>query len=225
MINLTKDLKPIPLCLAEAVKINCLYALYSDIALFWQQNGGDAIISMLDGNMTIYNRSADIDELREFINIISPSSVFSDADTLTALFGDGFHRVCVMKSEHRFKSDLKSDRLTSDQIYKLLDVDGLTLPVFEHFAVDFCHRLNHGGLKYFAHKNTCAAIAVFDPYSALINGIASHKKGMGSVALNALLSNFNVQTAIAVCEQDIKPFYIKNHFYHSYYAGYWRKKA
>ncbi len=223
MISLAINLKPISQCLAEAVKINCLYASYRDIALFWVQNGGDAVISMLDGNMTIYNRSADIAELREFIRVIAPSSVFSDSDTLTSLFGDDFHKVCVMKSEHLFKSDLQSDRLTSDQIYELLNVDGLTLPDYEHFAVDFCHRLNHGGLKYFSLKNTCAAIALFDLHCALINGIASHKKGMGSAALRGVLSSVDTKTALAVCEHHIKPFYIKNHFYHSYDAGYWRK--
>ncbi len=223
MISLINDLKPIPLCLAETVKINCLYKSYNDIALFWQQDNGKAIISMIDGNMTIYNRCADTDELREFINVISPLSVFSDADTLTSLFGDNFHRVCVMKSEHKFNSGLQSDNLSSEQIYRLLDVGGLSLPEYKYFATDFCHRLNHGNLKYFALKENCVAVAIFDRYSVLINGIASHKKGMGSVALNELLSHFETQTAIAVCEEQIKPFYIKNNFYHSYYAGYWRK--
>ncbi len=223
MILLTKELTPILLPLAEAVKINCLFASYSDIALFWQQNDGDAVISMLDGNMTIYNKSADIDELIEFIKVISPSSVFSDADTLTALFGDGFHRVCVMQSHAEYECLINSDILTSGQAYKLLDVEGLSLPDYEHFAVDFCHRLNHGHLKYFGIKNKCIAVAIFDEHSLLINGIASHEKGFGRVALGGVLSLLKGHKPIAVCEEDLKPFYIKNHFFHSYDAGYWRK--
>ncbi len=224
MICLTKELTPINLPLAEAVKINCLYKSYSDIALFWVQNDGDAVISMLDGNMTIYNKSSDIDELIEFIKVISPSSVFSDADTLTALFGDGFHRVCVMKSSAEYECTIKSDTLTSSDVYRLLTVDGLSLPDYEHFAVDFCHRLNGGNLKYFAIKNTCAAVAIFDADTALINGIASHKKGMGSTALCGVLAKLKGHSALAVCEKGVLPFYIKNGFHHSYDAGYWRKK-
>ncbi len=223
MISLISQFKPITLPLAEAVKINCTYLCYSDIALFWKQNNNDAVISMLDGNMVIYNKNADIQELREFLNVVSPTSVFSDADTLYKLFGSDFDRVCVMKSEHKFRSELETDDLNSEQIYKLLNVKGLSLPPYEYFAVDFCRRLSHGNLKYFGIKNTCAAIALFDKYSVLLNGVASHKKGMGSMALKGVLSQFKDFTFIAVCEKTIKPFYEKNNFYHSYDVGYWRK--
>ncbi len=222
MIRLTNEIPKISLPLAEVIKINCTYDLYKDIALFWIQDNHRTIISMLDGNMTIYNNDADIDELREFIGVISPLSVFSDADTLTALFGDSFHRVCVMKSEHQFECDIPSDTLNSSEIYKLLDIEGLELPVFEHFAVDFCYRLNHGQLKYFALKDRCAAITICDGQAVLLNGIASHQKGMGTRALSGVLSGCDMP-CLAVCEKTVKPFYLKNNFSHCYDAGYWRK--
>ncbi len=225
MISLKTEIPPINLPLAEAVKINCLYACYPDITLFWVQNDGDAVIAMLDGNMTVFNKSADIDELYEFINVIAPNNIFSDADTLTALFGDTFHRVCVMTSDKSFECDMVSGTLTSDQMYKLLSVEGLSIPDYQYFAVDFCHRLRCGSLKYFALKEKCAAIAFFDGQAVLINGIVSHQKGMGSIALCGVLSNFKNQPAVAVCEKDVMPFYIKNDFHHSYDAGYWRKNT
>ncbi len=222
MINLVNEIPKLNLPLAEVVKINCTFQSYKDIALFWTQDKTRAVISMLDGNMTIYNNDADIDELREFITVISPISVFTDANTLTALFGDGFHRVCVMKSEYRFECDIKSDTLNSSEIYKSLDIDGLELPPYEHFAVDFCHRLNRGQLKYYAIKDKCAAVGICDGQAVLLNGIASHQKGMGTQALAGLLSQYDVP-CIAVCEEAIKPFYLKNNFSHVYHAGYWRK--
>ncbi len=222
MISLVKEIPKFNLPLAEVVKINCTYESYKDIALFWVQDKTRAVISMLDSNMVIYNANADMDELREFIAIISPLSVFSDANTLTALFGDSFHRVCVMKSEHRFECDIKSDALNSSEIYKLLDTYGLELPPYEHFAVDFCHRLNHGRLKYYAQKNKCAAVGICDGQAVVVNGIASHKKGMGTQALAGLLSQYDLP-CIAVCEENIKPFYLENNFSHVYDAGYWRK--
>lgn len=223
MISLTNKIAEIRKCAAEAVKINCTYQLYNDIALFWTQGSNKAIISMLDGNMTIYNNGngADIDELRQFIKAVSPLSVFSDADTMTRIFGQNIHRVCVMKSEHRYKSNIVSDRLSSDEIYKLLDTDGLNLPPYEHFAVDFCYRLNHGQLKYFALKQKCAAVTISDGKTLLLNGIASHLKGMGTVALNGVLSHSNLP-CLAVCEANIKPFYEKNNFCHIYDAAYRR---
>ncbi len=223
MILLTKQIPKIYLPRVEIIKINCNYNSYSDIALFWTQDDNRALISMLDGNMVIYNNCADIEELREFISVISPISVFSDEHTLKAIFGNAYHRVNVMKSEYAFKSDSPSDQITSDEIYNLLDVDGLQLPPYEYFAVDFCHRLNHGHLKYYAQKNLCAAIGISDGQAVLVNGIASHKKGMGSVALNGLLSMYDMP-AVAVCEDRVKPFYEKNNFSLWYTAGYWRKK-
>lgn len=222
MISLVNHIPKLDLPLAEIVKINCTYNLYKDIAMFWLQNENNAIISMLDGNMTIYNNGADCDELRQFINVISPLSVFSDAKTLKKLFGNNFHRVYVMKSEHRFDCNLQSDALNSSEIYKLLDVEGLQLPPYEHFAVDFCYRLNHGQLKYFALKNKCAAITISDGQAALLNGIASHQKGMGRAALCGVLAGCDMH-CLAVCEEKIMPFYLKNNFERIYDAGYWRK--
>ncbi len=222
MINLVNEIPKISLPLAEAVKINCTYNAYKDVALFWIQDGDRAVISMLDGNMVIYNSSADIDELREFINVISPLSVFSDADTMQELFGKNFHRVYVMKSERRFENNMQSDNLSSNEIYKLLNIEGLELPPYEYFAVDFCYRLNHGQLKCFALKDKCVAIGISDGQAVLVNGIASHQKGMGSLSLRGLLSQYNLP-CIAVCEKHIMPFYLKNKFSHGYDAGYWRK--
>lgn len=224
MISLIESIPKISLPLAEVVKINCAYNTYSDVALFWTQDKDKAVISMLDGNMTIYNNAADIDELKQFINVIAPQSIFSDAKTLTALFGTQFQRVFVMQSENNFECKTQSDNLKSDEIYNLLNVPELELPPFEYFAVDFCRRLNRGELKYFAIKDKCAAVAVCDGYTALVNGIASHQKGSGSLALEGLLSQYKT-AIIAVCQKEVMPFYIKNKFYHSYDAGYWRKNT
>lgn len=222
MITLVSKIPKLSLPRAEVVKINCTYNCYKDIALFWVQDETRAVISMLDGNMVIYDNGAEIDELQEFINVISPLSVFSDANTLTKLFGNNFHYVCVMKATHKFVCDAQSDILNSKEIYELLDVKGLELPSYEHFAVDFCHRLNHGQLKYFALKDKCAAIGISDGQAVLLNGIASHEKGMGRLALCGLLSQYDVPY-VAVCEEAVMPFYLKNNFSLYYGAGYWRK--
>ena len=41
MISLTNKIAEIRKCAAEAVKINCTYQLYNDIALFWTQKSNN----------------------------------------------------------------------------------------------------------------------------------------------------------------------------------------
>lgn len=224
MIKLTKNLPKIFAPKAELIKINCNFQIYPDDALFWVQNGQEALISMLDGNMVIFNNGADTEELREFIAVISPSSVFADADTLSLLYGEDFERVCVVASNEEFVCDTPSDSISSDRLYALLSVDGLSLPPYEYFAPDFCRRLNHGGLGYYAKSGECAAITITDGEYTLLNGISSHKKGMGSVALCGALSRVESGYALAVCKEELLPFYLKNDFEHIYDGGYWRKQ-
>lgn len=223
MIKLIKNLPQIFEPKAELIKINCNFQIYKEEALFWAQDGDKALISMLDGNMVIYNKNAEMLELGEFIEVISPASVFSDAKTLQSLFGEAFHTVCVVASSDKFECEGISDRLSSDEIYTLLSVDGLTLPDYQYFAPDFCRRLNRGGLKYFAKKGECAAVTLTDGKYTLLNGIASHKKGGGSAALRGALSGVEGGYALAVCERELLPFYLKNNFKHIYDAGYRRK--
>ena len=112
------------------------------------------------------------------------------------------------------------DNLKSDEIYNLLNVDGLSLPPFDTFAVDFCHRKNTGKLKVFAKAETFAAISIHSDNVCLINGIASHKKGQGSIALKGILSQNFGKTALACAKEEIKNFYIKNGFDEIYTAAY-----
>lgn len=221
MIKLTKDIPEFLLPRAEVIKINCNREIYHDESLFWVQNEDKAIISMLDGNMVIYENGADFDELLEFINVISPTSVFSDAKTLTSLFGENFERVFVMEARGEYECDKPSDKLSSREIYEILNVEGLELPDYEYFAPDFCRRLNRGFLKYYAKKGEFAAVIISDGAHRLLNGIASNIKGGGTKALCGVLEGTN--GAIAVCRKELKEFYLKNRFEHIYDAGYWRK--
>ncbi len=221
MIKLVKSIPKLSLPRAELIKINCNRDIYPDDALFWAQNSDKAIISMLDGNMVIYENGADFEELLEFINVISPRSVFSDANTLSRLFGDDFERVNVMRSRGEYKCDTPSDKLSSREIYDILNVDGLELPEYEYFAPDFCRRLNRGALSYYAKRGECAAVTISDGTHTLLNGIASSIKGGGTRALCGVLCG--IEGAIAVCRDKLQKFYIKNGFEHIYDAGYWRK--
>ena len=129
---------------AELIKIHCLYDCYKtdDRVMFWVQDGDRAVISMTDGNMIIYNRAADTEELKEFIDLMSPVCVFGDYDTLCALNREPAERINVMARAADIKENIEGDILSSKELYSLLDTDGLSLPEYPYFAVDYCRRLN-----------------------------------------------------------------------------------
>lgn len=225
MITLTDSLPQLTTRNAEAVKISCLYDCYrdDDKVLFWVQDGDKAVISMTDGNMIIYNINADIEELREFCEVLSPACVFSDYDTLLSLGKKPDERINVMLYEGDVADATVGDSVSSKEIYDLLDVDGLSLPEYPDFAVDYCRRLNRGSADYFALKGKCAVISFNSGAGAIINGIASHKAGFGSVALKAILAKNRGRTMLVCCRDKVKGFYEKNEFKSLYFAGYWVK--
>lgn len=222
MISLVNELPELDLINAEWVKIKCLYESYKndDKVLFWTQDGDKAVIAETDGNMIILNNSADTRELCEFVCMLSPACVFSDYDTLCAIGRKPEERINIVYRKADIREESEGDTLSSRQIYDLLDVDGLSLPEYPDFVVDYCHRLNHGFADYFALEGKCAAVTFNCGDKAIMNGIASHEKGMGSVALRAVLSKNYGRDFLVCCRDSVLDFYKKNGFELLYYGGY-----
>ncbi len=226
MISLVNELPKISQNNAEIIKINCLFDCYGadkDV-LFWVQDNGKAVISMTDGNMIIYNNNADFEELSQFVKVLSPVCVFSDMKTLENLELNPDENINVMYRKADIEGETESDNLSSKEIYNLLDVEGLSLPEYPYFAVDYCRRLNMGNANYFALKEKCAVISFNTGNKAIINGLASHQKGYGSVALKAILQKNYGRDFLVCCRDKVKGFYEKNGFHKLYDAGYWVKK-
>ena len=225
MISLTRNIPPITALSAEAIKIHCLYESYKydDSVLFWVQNETQAVISMTDGNMIIWNLGADIDELKTFVAVLSPACVFSDLETLKSIGKAPNENINIMYRKADIEGNAECDALSSRQLYDLLDVKGLSLPEYPYFAVDYCKRLNHGYANYFAIKDKCAAITFNTGEFAIINGLASHQKGYGSVALKGVLQKNYGKDFLVCCRDSVKEFYQKNGFKKLYNAGYWVK--
>lgn len=225
MISLINELPSIYKINAELVKIKCLYDAYKNDnkVLFWVQDDNKALISMTDGNMIIFNNGADCEEIKTFVEVLSPACIYSDYDTLRAIDKAPKERINVVYKLADSHFDTKSDALKSDEIYNLLDVDGLSLPEYPYFAVDYCRRLNMGTADYFALKDKCAAISFNSDEFAIINGIAAKQKGYGSVALKGILNKNYGRHFLVCCRDKVKGFYEKNGFEFLYYAGYWVK--
>lgn len=225
MISLVKAIPDFDRINAEWVKIKCLYDAYKndDKVLFWVQDGDKAVISMTDGNMIIFNNGADTEELKEFADALSPTCVFSDYDTLCSIGRKPNERINIVYRKVDIKGETYGDNLSSKEIYDLLDVDGLSLPEYPYFAVDYCHRLNMGTADYFALRNKCAAVTFNCGDKAIMNGIASHQKGYGAVALKAVLQKNYGRDFLVCCRDSVLGFYEKNGFGPLYFGGYWVK--
>ena len=225
MIILTDDVSGFKNITAELIKIQCLYDCYKgdDKVLFWRQDTDKAVISMTDGNMIIHNNRGNTEELKQFTDMLSPACVFSDYETLCAIDRKPEEKINVMSRKCDIKGEVKSDTLSSKEIYSLLDTEGLSLPEYPYFAVDYCKRLNLEKADYFAVKDKCAAITFNSDKNAIINGIASRQKGYGGLALNSIIKINYGRTIYVCCRDAVKGFYEKNGFYRLYYAGYWVK--
>ena len=226
MVTLVDKIPEIDTLSAEWVKIKCLYNSYKNDSkvMFWVQDTDKCVIALTDGNMIIYNISADFEELTEFVDVINPACVFSDYDTLSKIGRKPKERINIIYRKADIEGETEGDSLSSREIYDLLDVAGLSLPEYPYFAVDYCHRLNHGFADYFALKGKCCAVTFNCGDMAIMNGIASHQKGMGSVALKGVLQKNYGRDFLVCCRDSVSEFYKKNGFCHKYYGGYWVKE-
>ncbi len=225
MIKLINSLPKSAITTVELFKIRSFFEAYPSEVLLWEQDFTGTLIAMLDGNMVIYAPRGADDELREFIGIISPASVFSSREIVSDILPPPYEAANVLRLDGFLAGEaMAGDLLKSDEIYGLLSVDGLDLPPYEHFAPDFCFRLNHGLLECFALKKKCAAIALKCGNAALINGIASHEKGFGSIALREIIKKAGKPNVFACCDPKIQEFYKKNGFSFMYEAAYWKKE-
>ncbi|MBQ6848421.1 MAG: hypothetical protein IJO62_05870 [Clostridia bacterium] len=224
MVKLVDKIPELSVISAEWVKIKCLYNAYPNYpnVMFWVQDE-TGVIAMTDGNMIIYNNGGDTEELAEFVNVINPACVFSDYGTLCAIGKNPKERINVVYRKADIEGEAKCDTLSSKEIYDLLDVDGLSLPEYPYFAVDYCHRLNNGFADFFAIKDKCCAVTFNCGDMAIMNGIASHQKGMGSVALKGVLQKNYGRDFLVCCRDSVFEFYKKNGFCHLNFGGYWVK--
>lgn len=225
MIKLINELPILSRRSAELIKIRCLFDSYKDDSsvMFWAQDEDKCLIAITDGNMIIFDNGADFEELNEFVAVLSPVCIYSDYETLKKLNRLPDENINVVYKKADIEGDTPCDELKSDELYKLLDVDGLSLPDYPHFAVDYCRRKNLGFAKAFAIRDKCAVITFHTNDTAIINGLASHEKGYGSIAIKGILQKNHGKDFLACCRDSVLPFYLKNGFVKLYNAGYWVK--
>ncbi len=224
MIRLLSDMPKSGINSAERLKIMLNKNACGSDALLWEQEKGRAYISCFEGNAVIENIDGDIDEISEFLKVISPKTVLCDHKTAVSVFGESITPLYVYSANtDDFKSDIVSDDLLSGDVYGILLKSGLNLPEYEYFAADYCHKKNNGLLKVFVIKDKCAAIGQHYDKMVLISGVASLEKGGGKAAVNGLLSQYHGYKAYCICNEKNRGFYEKCGFCYEYKLGFWSK--
>lgn len=185
---------------------------------FWiQEKDGEitAVISLYGSEITLYCKRGNLDEIWDFIRVISPKTVFTERENLISPCDTAIKHVFLKRlppTENFVTTDIPL-KVIFDKL--LLGRDGdVTLPCFEEFCGDISHRLRHGGAVAVV-KDYGAALSFLYEGGGIISGISVDKsyrsKGFGSKLLIEIceLSGGNV---FACTDEKNKEFYIKNGF-------------
>ena len=212
MIRLTDRLPELTEPDAVGFKLHALFECYADTALFWTQESRDTCFGLLDGHLILSAKQPVDQELRHFVSFLSPKSIFTHPETLASLGLTATETVFVLAAKGTPGEVLSADTVSSREVYELLSVEGLSLPDYPSFAVDYCRKINHGLASVFAQKGRGAAVTLLHGNYALLNGLASHQKGFGSLAVQHILHENATKTVLVCCRAPLCKFYKKNGF-------------
>ena len=214
-------------CLPRISKVSfaatdCLVSAFGDSALcpeVWLQteNGRTtAVISRFGGRVNLTYLGGDKTEIKDFLNIIGYSEIFTEKGSAIALGFNDFSSFTVLKkatTKQKEPAEIPSLKGLYNALSEGTDGD-IALPSFEDFAADVSHRLRHGGgvaiLEVFG-----AALCFFCENFGIINGIAVKKDCRGRGNGSKLLKNIcgYLDGDVFVCAKtDTAEFYIKNGF-------------
>ena len=191
-------------------------ALAPDIWVQKQNNNITAVISRFGGRLYITANSADLEEIKEFINVMGFSEVFTEKETAESLGFNKFDEFTVLKKPVKGQADF-CDIPPLKNLYAALKEgeDGdIVLPEFEFFAADISHRLRHGGAVALL-EDFGAALAFKSEFGGIINGISVKKglrgRGLGRKLLKNICEYLNGDIFVCTNEKTAE-FYIKNGF-------------
>ncbi len=197
----------------------------------WGQYEGDKLTALIwraGGSMSISFDGRNTEELKEFLEVLSPAEIFTEYEAAKSLSLSPL-RVRNMLTCSSDGSDTALEEFTLQELYDGLsfgtDVD-IHLPAFEVFAADVSHRLRHGKARAVV-KDYGAALAFTYSGGALMTGIALKPdfrgQGLGKKLLSELLSGICGDFFVAANDNNTK-FYENFGLTLSGRVGYWRLK-
>lgn len=185
---------------------------------FWIQKTESlvtAVLSLYGGEMTLYCNNGDLDEIWDFIRVISPKRVFTEKENLINSYDTDTKRIFLKTLP--LTEIYPSTNISLRELYNklLFGQDGdVSLPCFDDFCGDVSHRLRHTGAVAIVN-DFGAALSFIYKGGGIISGISVDKscrnKGFGSTLLKEICQKTGGNIFACTNEQN-KDFYIKNGF-------------
>lgn len=216
-----------------SVRIKSLLSAYKteyDFASFYKQIDDDdnvtAIISKLDGNVTVSRKNSDNDELAQFFGATGYSTVLTDTDLkLGGEFDEGVIMVSDKKAEYRLPFVFIDEYPKLMDLYNFQDYSSIN---FESWYVDVCHRIRHGCAKAYT-VNVNGLIASSAIFSSIYNGSAVlssvqtapefRRMGYGRALVSHMISDVTGSVFLMRDADKNERFYMKSGFKN---CGKWR---
>ncbi len=216
MIKLCDEFAGLPESMFS-VRLNATNIAYKNqpFVLNWTQYVDDAPVAFLQkvyNNLTILTtENADLDEIREFINVVGADSVFATKDL-------GFEKCgFILKSKNQpcEKSHIKEIK-APDYKKVFYNLNGAFEGIdFEGFYLDFSHRVRHNTARVFADDNYNAVLTIGweTQDSAVVSAVSVlpdfQNQGLGRCLINSALNSLKNKTVYLYCEEQNIPFYEK----------------
>lgn len=155
--------------------------------------------------LIICGTPCDIEEVEEFINMISPTNIVCD-NTLdfncnyykltgeTMLCTEANNIECILDSEYKI-SKIGSNMQQLRFVYNIIfaeNGENAMIPDFENYFLDISHRIRHGTAKVYALTNCCGDIVS----TASVLAVSDTAAVIGSVATDFNNRNKGYATAI-----------------------------
>lgn len=206
---------------AALVKIHCLYFAYgvgSKVVGFFKQiddnNNITALISVAGGNVNLWQKNADIEELKSYLNFIGANNVFTSLDTANKLALKSIKPCFLMKTQQDVLN--KGCVIGEETPRRILEIlkTGLVIQNDDEFLSDVTYRLYHGAAG-FALSDKGAGLVFKSKVCSIIGGLAvlpdfRRKGGFGSELLKELREQSISSNFFVCCEEKNIGFYNKN---------------
>lgn len=205
------------------IKANFLsYKTDYPFLLTWNQLNEKGVVTALiqkleNAVFIVAKASADLPEIKDFIDVIGCSSVSATPEILSGL-SYKFNEYQVLA----FGGKSKGEPLPYPDIKKVYSLlfgeknESIRPTDFEGFYVDLSHKIRRENAAALTLENAVCVASHITNDSAVISGVAvqnaARSRGLGNEILTKMLNALGNKTVYVAAEESVLPFYIKNGF-------------
>lgn len=217
---------------ARIISLLYAYGTQHCFALFWEQRDADlnltAMISSIDNSVTVFEKDANAEEIKEFLNCIGFESVSTTPKLANQIFSNCNINIRTIMKYNNSKLIKKSkdvdDFCKSIDLKQIYDIINFchNIPAsknsFEFWFTDMSHRIRHGYADAVATQSggktvSCALALVSTKTDVLLGGVATlddyRNRGLAKQCIYELIKRNKDKNIFIFCKEDKIDFYTK----------------